>query len=471
MKQYFTIPPFWLRGSRPRINIPQHVPRFLQKSVSQPRFVRNCPVTQAFIQRFSKLNWDSLPLTLGKERTGFNKVPLCAYVGSFLLKIDQHQRTFGKLHCFLRYHPALLWALGFPIADWDAPAHCSAAYYLPTQQHFSRKLSDVPNELLQNFLDGQVEILRLRLGDHFGETISLDTKHILAWVKENNPKQFVDDRFNKEKQPSGDPDCKLGCKKRKNQITPSREGQPAGKQISVGEYYWGYGSGIIATKVKNVGEFVLAEITQTFDHSDVSYFFPLVTQVESRLGRRPKYFTADAAFDSFYIYDYFFHEEENGFAAIPLRKTGTTRHFDSEGLPLCDANLSMPLKTTFVNRTSFVQHERGRYVCPLLHPSKSAETCPVAHPKWGDGGCKLVMPTAKGARIRYQLNRENEGYKQVFAQRTASERLFSQAVELGIERPKLRNQQAIANHNTLIYVVINSRAIERAQKSFDVMSG
>lgn len=46
-------------------------------------------------------------------------------------------------------------------------------------------------------------------------------------------------------------------------------------------------------------------------------------------------------------------------------------------------------------------------------------------------------------------------------QRTAVERIFSQAVALGIERPKLRNQQAIANFNTLTYVLINLRAMQR----------
>jgi len=71
------------------------------------------------------------------------------------------------------------------------------------------------------------------------------------------------------------------------------------------------------------------------------------------------------------------------------------------------------------------------------------------------------MPAAAGARIRYQLDRDSETYKQIYNQRTAVERIFSQAVALGIERPKLRNRQAIANLNTLIYVLINLRAMRR----------
>ena len=44
---------------------------------------------------------------------------------------------------------------------------------------------------------------------------------------------------------------------------------------------------------------------------------------------------------------------------------------------------------------------------------------------------------------------------------TADERINSQAVELGIERPKLRNQRSISNRNTLIYVLINLRTLQR----------
>ena len=38
---------------------------------------------------------------------------------------------------------------------------------------------------------------------------------------------------------------------------------------------------------------------------------------------------------------------------------------------------------------------------------------------------------------------------------------------LGIERPKLRNQLAIANQNTLIYILINLRAMQRLAKQSD----
>ena len=61
--------------------------------------------------------------------------------------------------------------------------------------------------------------------------------------------------------------------------------------------------------------------TQTFDHADLTYFFPLMAQAEQRLGHKPKFGTFDAAFDAWYVYAYFHSTCEEspagGFAAVP----------------------------------------------------------------------------------------------------------------------------------------------------------
>ncbi len=454
---------FW-KWWQVRPSLPPHLPRFLLANRFQPRYVRRCSVTQDICKTLCLLDWEQLPHSLSLHRQGERSVPLAAYIGAYLVKIEQEISTFGKLRLFLRNHPALLWALGFPLpTSSQPPTDQMIETCLPSQQHFSKKLSRIPNDILQTLLDSQVLWLKEKLEPSFRIVVSIDTKHILAWVKENNPKAFIKEgRFDKSQQPVGDLDCKLGCKRRRNQQTPTKEGQPVSQKVSIGEYYWGYASGVVATKVPGIGEFVLAELTQTFDHGDSTYFLPLMAQVEQRLGFRPPFGTADAAFDAWYVYDYFHNPEHDGFAAVPLRnmKQGH-RLFDPAGLPLCEADLPMPLKRTFTNRTSLVQHQRGRYVCPLLHPEPATDSCPTDHAKWPDGGCKLVMPTAPGARIRYQLERGSDLFKAVYKQRTAVERIFSQAKALGIERPKLRNQSAIANQNTLTYLLINCRLMCR----------
>ena len=102
----------------------------------------------------------------------------------------------------------------------------------------------------------------------------------------------------------------------------------------------------------------------------------------------------------------------------------------------------MPLKFAFTDRTTtLVTHERGKYVCPLRHPQPAPDAvCPVNHEHWPKGGCTAMMPTCAGARLRYQLDRESAEYKAIYKQRTADERINSQALELGIERPYLRRQ-------------------------------
>jgi hypothetical protein len=207
---------------------------------------------------------------------------------------------------------------------------------------------------------------------------------------------------------------------------------------------------------------VLAERTRPFNESDISYFKPLMAQVEQRLGRKPRYGALDTAFDAFYVYDYF--DQAKGFAAVPLNpgKRGGDRQFDADGHPLCAAGLAMHRKLTYIDRTSGLEpYTREKYVCPLLHPEATGALCPIADPHWEKGGCTTTIAASKGARIRLQLDRESAAYKQLYAKRTIVERINSQAEALNILRPKLRRGSAIANRNTLLYVLINLRALAR----------
>jgi hypothetical protein len=380
------------------------------------------------------------------------------------------------LRRYLVEHPALVWVLGFPlVASAASPWGFDVEASVPSRKQLGRVLRKLPNPALQFLLTGVVRLLQQELPADvdFGDAVSVDTKHIIAWVRENNFKDYVKNRFDGEKQPKGDPDCRLGCKRKHNRTvaegngaavpppTPTRDPVPA-KTLAVGDYYWGYASGVVSTKVEGWGEFVLAEFTQTFDKGDATYFFPLMVQVEERLGHPPRYGALDMAYDAHYVYDYF--HQAGGFAAVPLAERGdTSRQFNGEGLPLCKAGLSMPLKGKFVCNSTKVQHQRGRYVCPLRFPELTADACPVADPHWVKGGCVVTMPTSHGARIRYQLDRQCAEYKAIYRQRTADERINSQALELGVERPKLRNGAAIANQNTLIYVLINLRGLQRVR--------
>jgi hypothetical protein len=386
----------------------------------------------------------------------------------------------GDLCQYLIELPGLIPLLGFRmIRSEPKPYGFDPQSSLPTQRHLTRMLRQMPNETLQFLLNDSARLIckALRqMGITVGECISLDTKHIIAWVKENNPKAYVENRYDKTQQPAGDPDCKLGCKRKHNRyvargenpVTPAANPLPA-EMIQIGEYYWGYGSGVVVVKVPECSEFVVADLTQPFDQSDVSYFFPLMRRTEQVLGFKPRFGTFDAAFDAWYVYDYFHRDDDpEAFAAVPFSEKGgykrKQRLFSSEGLPLCRAGLPMPLLFTFIDRTTcLVEHERGKYGCPLFFPQPAGKTCPIQHKNAAKKGCTAMMPVGPGPRLRYTIDRESERFKEIYRQRTATERINSQAKELGIERPQLRNGAATANLNTLIYTLINLRMFHRLQ--------
>ena len=445
---------------------------------SWPAWVTQSPTLLRYLEWLGPLDWANFPERNLVRNWGQTAIPYAALAAAILLKLNEGMPALKTLRRFLVEHPGFIWAFGFPVNfDATTPLGFNAQASLPTQRHLTQMLRHMPNAVLQNLLSSSVQLILVELAQHDAsgvECISLDTKHILAWVKENNPKAYVSERFNKERQPPGDPDCKLGCKRRHNQriepATPTRS-PVAGSTLQVGEYYWGYGSGIVVTKVPGWGEFVLAEWTQPFDCGDVSYFFPLMRQVEEQLGYQPRYGTFDAAFDAWYVYAYFYraNDPDHGFAAVPFSEKGgykaQGRQFTAEGGPRCAAGLPMPLLFTFTNRTScLVEHTRGKYGCPLCVPTRIASACPMNHKNWKRGGCTAMMPISMGACLRYTLDRASETYKRLLRQRTAVERINSQAVALGIERPHLRNARAIANQNTLIYLLINLRFLQRLRQ-------
>ena len=289
-----------------------------------PRWVQHSPIAMRYLRLLGPLAWDGVPSRERKHSPPIPPIPYAPFLAACLVKVDQQICSMARLREYLVEHPALTWLLGFPLLESsDSPWGFDVDASLPTHRHFTRMLRTIPNALLQALLDSSVALLRDALPPqvNFGHAISLDTKHILAWVKENNPKAYLSrkDRYDTTKQPPGDPDCRLGCKKRSNQRaaehnaipTPTDKPAPA-STLKVGQWYWGYATGLVATKVPEWGEFVLAEYTQTLNRPDVSYFFPLMEDTTRRLGFHPRYGAFDAAFDTWYVHEEFHSHEHEG---------------------------------------------------------------------------------------------------------------------------------------------------------------
>jgi hypothetical protein len=92
----------------------------------------------------------------------------------------------------------------------------------------------------------------------------------------------------------------------------------------------------------------------------------------------------------------------------------------------------MPFQFTYIDRTlTIVEHERSKYVCPFFSKGVKNKfikrSCPVHHKRAGQGGCTASMPLSIGARLRYLLDCQNQAYKEIYNQRSATERVNGQA--------------------------------------------
>lgn len=186
-----------------------------------PRFVQESAAAMKYFDLLGPLDWTNFPeRAQNRAWPGSQPAPRAPFAAAFLIKLDKGQPSMPKLVEHLVENPALVWLLGFPLKASDEYSWgFDVAESLCTIKHFSRILRELDNAKLQFLLNGTVHLLRDELvgvalpsGEQltaagFGDEISLDTKHIIAWVIENNPKAYVTDRYDKTNQPKGDPDC------------------------------------------------------------------------------------------------------------------------------------------------------------------------------------------------------------------------------------------------------------------------
>ena len=363
--------------------------------------------------------------------------PAAAYIKAYVVMVNQKIDYQTDLYDYLCDHPALVWVMGFRlVADERSPYGFDVAASVPSARHLRRQLGALDTRVLGVLLAQTVQ-QAVAVMPGVGETVSVDVKHIYAAVKENNPRVDLPNRYAPTCQPSGDPDCRLGVKRHHNQGDASDE-TPADK-----EYLWGYGTGIAVTQTPDKDALVLGDMTQPFNANDVTYGLPLLHQAMYRLGFPPRNVTADAAFDAWYMYQG--PAEVGGIAAIALNLRGNQPTvLGPHNRPLCTCNgQEMNPKEHWTEDT----HRLQRFRCPAC-------------------GAVRKMNIELGNLMRWRLDRHSPTYQAIYKQRTAAERINSQAKALGIERPRQRRIMPIARRNTLVYILINIRALRRFHERY-----
>src|SRR5207244_4327996 len=342
---------------------------------------------------FALLDWS--PVERWQEQRssrGRPAHPQSAYLKAFLLRIREGMSYTSQLRRFLVKHPLLVIELGFRLhLDPTQPYGFDVEKTVPSASWLREQLHRFDDDLLQTLLQTTVAALQHEIPG-FGETVAFDVKHIYAWVRENNPRVYVQGKFDVTYRCKGDPHCRLGVKKSNNQEHP--DGSKKEKKQNT---FW-------------------------------------------------------------YVYEMVAHGP--GIAAIPLNRHGHEEvPRDPDGTPRCSRGLRMSPVFQFRHTNGFVAQ---RFRCPLLFPTRTGETC--AHAQFSKGkGCVKDPNWQAGGLMRALLDRDGPLYHAVYNQRTACERINSKAQALGIERPKVRNICSVRNLNTLIYLVINVRALAKAK--------
>jgi hypothetical protein len=411
------------------------------------------PVVQRYRSFFALLDWTQVPeRECNRPWPGSTPHPETAYIKALLVKLCEQKAYVTDLRDLLLEHPLLVLELGFqPHLDPSADHGFDVEVTLPCERWLRHKQQTIDNALLRALFRETVHALQQEIPG-LGQTIVIDVKHIYAWVQENNPKAYLTNRYDPEQQPLGDPDCRLGVKRSTNQE------QADGTTKLRKEYVWGYGTGVVAATDPRYGDVVLAEYTQPFNLTDPTYYRPLYRRTVETLGFRPKNIAADAAFDAWYVYQD--AAEMGGIAAVPLNLRGRERpQLGPNGLHLCPKGLEMVGLYEFNHGDGYRAQDLG---CPLLRPRATGQSC--NHEQFGKGvGCVKQINISAGGRMRIELDRQSESYRGLYRQRTAAERINSQAKALGIERPQVRNSKSVHNLNTLTYIIINARALQRVR--------
>jgi hypothetical protein len=378
--------------------------------------------------------------------------PEAAYLKAFLIRIREGMLYTAQLRRFLLRHPLLVIELGFRLVlDPSQPYGFDVEQTLPCDYWFREKLRTFDRTLLQSLLHSTVRALQEEIPG-LGETVAFDVKHIYAWVQENNERSYIKDRYDKTRQPKGDPDCRLGVKRSTNQE------QSDGSTKEKKELIWGYGTGVAASIVAEYGAVVLAEYTQPFNENDITYFRPLYRQAILALNQFPTNLVGDAAYDAWYVYEA--AARHDGIAAVPLNQHSKTPFARlADGTPRCPIGLPM-------HPTKQFNHTYGyrcqRFQCPLLFPEQTGQTC--EHEQFAKGkGCVKDANWELGGIQRVTLDRDGPLFRALYNQRTGCERVNALAKERGIERPRVRNAHSVANLNTLIYVLVNVQVLVKAQ--------
>jgi hypothetical protein len=241
--------------------------------------------------------------------------------------------------------------------------HCGfdLAKGLPSYWTFNRYIRKLDNAILKEVMKSQVlELVEMKLID--GSFIGLDSTPNAANTKQNNPKSFMSNKFDKENPPKSDKDCSLGVHTASNQHNDKNY-----------EFYWGYKNHVLSDCITGLPIF---EMTTGASTADSAVAVDILEKTHSFLSLKECSFIADAGYDIKEIYNTI-RNIYHGDCYIPINPRNTQNPVLLPiGNPICEAGLAMNRngKSHDNNRT------RQQFCCPIRQGKSNV--CSINHSKW-----------------------------------------------------------------------------------------
>lgn len=329
----------------------------------------------------------------------------------------------------LREVPVLAEAIGF-----------DPLRLLPPLERFSAFLRTTDNGLLQAV---RLELLKNLLAENVltGRSLALDSCPIASPVREINLKTAVRDRFNKERFPKADPTARLG-------VLTSYVRPPSRKTV----FFWGYRNHIV---VDTETELPVWERTEPAHRKDGPLAIPLLESLLAVLPLPVEVVCADSGYDS----EAFLRFMMDNLHAQPI-VAANSRHasnpdFEVKGPGvICPAHLEMFRRGKMTPKRTGITYQQ--YSCPIHYDRTLQQrclVCPVAHPKFfQQKGCNYLL--RQSPSLRSQIPYGSDGFRQMYRQRTAVERVFSRLLAIAMQDLPTRGINSVRNLCTIAHITV-----------------
>ena len=181
---------------------------------------------------------------------------------------------------------------------------------------------------------------------------------------------------------------------------------------------------------------------------DTQPVYELMNKTKAALAHNPCYWAMDAAYDSVDIYETV-RNEHHAQAIIPLNHRGAKQPkagYNFDGTPVCSAGFEM----------TYWGHHHGinKFRCPHV---LGKVDCPFGSTWCSSSNYGLVVKTKvkDDPRMFNTPHRGSSNWKQLYNQRTASERCFGRQKEhLGLDDIRLRGIKKVITHVYLCNIAL-----------------